>query len=554
MSVKEAGRPSLAANHARIGELNWDPTYYKYEASNGLYPSRYKLPAKLGKDPMRQVIGDFLNMQVEKDDRMFGGLDAAVRAEVPTKAPRRTQEFLKPFLASITAGEMGAFRAMSLLTEAVRSSELRNAYYLQMLDEQRHSGIQMSLYRWYMRHIWEPTGWNQGHKAVGKNYGALGIFNITEQFITGDPIQAAIMTQVVSETGFSNPVNVMMPDVIQRNGDFAVPTVLHTIQSDEARHINNGYATLLYCMQESENAPLLEQDIQQMYWCAHAYNDINLALLSEYMTKDRTESESYVDKWDHYTIDDYYRAYIVNLAKIGINIPEDMFKHARKRIASGQHHYAAVGLYENWPFAWYRLEALDDNDFEWFESKYPGWYKKFGGFWEAYRTVTHPEEAKEMALGFTWEESGPVCWTCQVGAYHEEDRCHRVIEDHTRFYCSPECKWIDETNPGRFVGTRLFFDYYHGWEYSDVVRELDYLRADGQTLLGQPHTDVEPSKQWTLSQLRSMNRKVDSNNLRWAQKLGLPYKLPTNARATGTSSYGHGNHGEVGSSGGVVTR
>lgn len=535
------GRRSLAASHARIGDLGWDPSYYKYESSNGLYPSRYKLPPKAGRDPMRQIMGDYLNMQVDKDDRMFGGLDAAVRAEVPTKAPLRMLELLKPLLVAVTSAEMGAFRCMSLLTEAVRSNELRNAYYLQMLDEQRHSGIQMSLFRWYMKHLWEPTGWNLGHKAVGKSYVALGAFNVTEQFITGDPIQAAIMTQVVIETGFSNPINVMLPEVAIRNGDFALATVFNTIQSDEARHINNGYSTLLYCLQESDNAALLEQDISQMYWCAHAYVDTLVGVLCEYMTKDRTDQQSWLDKFDHWVLDDYYRSYMVNLGKIGIHIPEELFKRARQRLANHQHHAAAVGVWSNWPFAWYRLDGLDERDFEWFENKYPGWYKRWGRFWEEYRKVKYPEEMRELALGLSLDEGGPVCWTCQVGSFHPEDRCHRIIDGHTRFYCSPECKWIDETNPGRFVGERMFYDYYHGWEYSDIVRDLGYVRGDGQTLLAQPHTELDRDKQWTLDQLRGANAVVSSYNVLTAEQMGLPYKLPSNARANGNGAHVNGN-------------
>ena len=61
------------------------------------------------------------------------------------------------------------------------------------------------------------------------------------------------------------------------------------------------------------------------------------------------------------------------------------------------------------------------------------------------------------------------------------------VDERTRFYCSKECHWMDESNPGRYTGDRNYFDRYHGWELSEVVKDLGFVRADGKTLLAQPH-------------------------------------------------------------------
>ncbi|WP_035941302.1 hypothetical protein, partial [Knoellia aerolata] len=94
---------------------------------------------------------------------------------------------------------------------------------------------------------------------------------------------------------------------------------------------NNGYATLLYLLQEPENAPLLEQDIQQMFWTVHAFVDAFMGILVEYAPTDATDPESWTTKWDRWVNDDYYRSYIVNLGKLGLKIPDSIFKRARER-------------------------------------------------------------------------------------------------------------------------------------------------------------------------------------------------------------------------------
>jgi hypothetical protein len=127
----------------------------------------------------------------------------------------------------------------------------------------------------------------------------------------------------------------------------------------------------------------------------------------------------------------------------------------------------------------------------------------------------------------------PSCWVCMMGCVFPEDMCHRVVDDRTRFYCSKECLWLDESNPGRYVGDRNFFDRYHGWELSEVVRDIGFVRADGKTLIGQPHLDEEG--QWTLDDVKSMGFEIESGNIVMAERLGLP----SGSSAGLTSPNGH---------------
>jgi propane monooxygenase large subunit len=204
--------------------------------------------------------------------------------------------------------------------------------------------------------------------------------------------------------------------------------------------------------------------------------------------------------------------------KLGLDIPPDIFERARERIVAGVHHRHALFLFAAWPLAHWRMDPLDDRDFEWFESKYPGWYAQYGSFFEAYRHGLYPESGL-LLLDFL-RLAPPSCWTCQGFCVSEQDRRHRVVGERTRFYCSPECLWMDESNPGRYTGDRNFFDRYHGWEASEVIAELGLVRADGETLIGQPHLETE--RRWKLSDIRAHDLKIESPNIRMAAELGLP--------------------------------
>src|SRR5665213_3929512 len=118
-------RRSITQTHDRIAQLGWEPTYHDAVPR---YPTRYHIPAK-SKDPMKQIMREYLPMELEKDDRVYGGHDAALRADMPNKAEERWLEILKPFLTVTNYAEIGAGRCMSMLIDAIPSNELRNGYH-----------------------------------------------------------------------------------------------------------------------------------------------------------------------------------------------------------------------------------------------------------------------------------------------------------------------------------------------------------------------------------------------------------------------------------------
>ena len=507
-------RRSITQTHERIAQLGWEPSYHEPIVR---YPTRYRFPHK-AKDPMKHIMREYLPMELEKDDRVYGGHDAGVRADMPNKAHIRWLEILKAFIPVTNFAEVGAGRCMSMLMNAVPNNELRNGYHVQFVDEIRHTGMQMALARWYAKNVPDPSGWNIGPQALAKSPLLVPGLNMLSHFMVGDPIQCAFTLQVVAETAFTNIVFVATPDVAARNGDFTLPTTYLSVQSDEARHISNGYATLLTVLQDDHNAPLIERDLQQAFWINHAFIDVFSAILMEYGSRDRTDPECFIDKWDRWVRDDWHRAYIMKLGKLGLNIPPDIFDRARERLLNGVHHRHAILMYAAWPFANWRMDPLDDRDFEWFERHYPGWYSKYGAFHEAYREGIYPGSGF-MSLQLA-ELMPASCWTCMDFCVDEHDRQHGVVDGRTRFYCSPECKWMDETNPERYTGDRNFFDRYDGWEASEVVRDLGFVRADGTTLMGQPH--LEDDRRWTLEDLKAHGIVIRSPNIKLARELGLP--------------------------------
>ena len=171
-----------------------------------------------------------------------------------------------------------------MLISTVENEELRNGYLAQMLDEIRHTQQEMYLGRYYMKHYADPAGFDISQKGFGSHFlGSAGRAFI-ETFIAGDPIECSISLQVVGETAFTNPLFVAFPNTAAANGDHATPTVFLSIQSDEARHMANGYATLVAALSDDRNLPLIQEALDKYFWRTHMFIDSFLGTLTDYFS------------------------------------------------------------------------------------------------------------------------------------------------------------------------------------------------------------------------------------------------------------------------------
>jgi len=510
-------RQSLAKAHEKVQELSWEPTFFSPAKS---YGTDYTFRKAKAKDPAKQVLRSYFPMQEEKDSRVYGAQDGAIRGNMFRQVQERWMEWQKLFLSIIPFPEISAARAMPLLFSALPNKELHNGLAVQMIDEVRHSTIQQNLKRLYMQNYIDPAGFNTSLRNFHNNYAGTIGRQFGEGFITGDAVTAANMyLQIVAETAFTNTLFVAMPAEAQANGDYLLPTVFHSVQSDESRHISNGYAALLMALADEENRELLERDLRYTVWNNHCVIDAAVGTFIEYGTKDRRKDrESYAEMWQRWIYEDYYRSYLMPLEKYGLNVPHAEIDEAWNRIWNkGYIHEVAQFFAAGWVFDYWRIDPMTDEDFEWFEYKYPGWYNKYGEWWENYNRMCYPNGHKPAAFEPVSNYQYPQrCWTCYVPCLIRQDMVTYNYDGHIRTYCSETCRWTDTVafqpqyngrdtpNMGKLVGAREWETLYHNWDIADVAVDQGYVRDDGKTLIAQPHLNLDPKKMWTLDHLRGI--------------------------------------------------
>ena len=290
--------------------------------------------------------------------------------------------------------------------------DLRTGFTMQMVDEFRHSTIQMNLKKWYMENYIDPAGFDITEEAFGKCYATTIGRQFGEGFLTGDAMTAACMyLTVVAETAFTNTLFVAMPSEAARNGDYALPTVFLSVQSDESRHIGNGHSLMMAALKEPENHLLIERDMKYAFWQNHAIVDAAIGTFIEYGTTDRDKNkESYAEMWHRWVYEDYYRTYMLPMEKYGIKIHHDDVTAAWERITKKNYvHKVGQFFAVGWPVNFWRIEAQTEKDFEWFEHKYPGWYAEFGEFWKWYAKLSQARpEGHHLQRGSRLRLSAPL--------------------------------------------------------------------------------------------------------------------------------------------------
>jgi len=505
--------------HAKAKSLTWDD-----ERRTSAYPTRYTMPGT-AKDPFRHLLGEYYAMERAKDDRLYGLLtDAHVSAPGRGAADSRWTEVLKPFLGFTVNGEYMAMKSMAMLIDAVPNAELRQGYLAQMLDELRHVNLQNHLLRHLAKTAPDPAGFNAAHRYRASNPILRAGRALFECFLSDDPIACALGLQVITETAYTNPLFVATTEIAAANGDPITPSTFLSIQSDEARHMANGYATLAGVLSAPENIALARHDLNFCFWRQHAFLDPFLTLVYDYSSSAR--SRSYLEYWEEWVWADWVGAYMDRLAPFGIDRPPSA-DLARSNVRWLGHELACLTA-AMWPIQFWRQDPMTEADFWWFEDKYPGWWDRYGGFWQRFAELSCPRNGG-LAIELL-AEAPLTCRVCQMPARESpgSNLSPRVFSDaagQRHAFCSEYCESFFRAEPHRYTG-RTWTELNDGVELSEYLLREGLVRTDGRTLVPQPHLDMDESRLWTVDDIRRRGIEIRDPLSRWPAELVTPLADP----------------------------
>lgn len=488
--------------HRWLQSFTWD-----FDKNRTKYSTKYKM-ANDTKEQFKLIAKEYARMESVKDERQFGSLqDVLTRVDAANRVHPKWNESMKVISNFLEVGEYNAIAATGLLWDSATAPEQKNGYLGQVMDEIRHTNQCGYINYYYAKQGQDAAGHNDARRtrAIGPLWkGMKRVF--ADGFISGDAVECSINLQLVGEACFTNPLIVAVTEWASANGDEMTPTVFLSIETDELRHMANGYQTVVSIANDEAASKYLNTDLNNAFWTQQKYFTPVLGMMFEYGSHFKVEP--WVKTWNRWVYEDWGGIWIGRLGKYGVESPASL--RDAKKDAYWAHHDLFLLAYALWPTGFFRLTLPTAEEAEWYEANYPGWYDMYGKVYEEWR-ARGCEDPNSGFLPLQWfaENNHPIYIdrVSQVPfcpSYSKGASTLRVLEFNGKKHSFSdqwgERMWLSE--PERYECQNIF-EQYEGRELSEVIAEGHGVRSDGKTLIAQPHTSKD-GKLWTLDDIKKI--------------------------------------------------
>lgn len=429
-------------------DMNWS---FKYATEGEVFPEAlsegHGIPAAAWWDwdePYKISYREYVHNQAKKEagvysvrsaiarSKLFENLDPGWKAAIVAHYGAIA---MPEYLAAIGEARMGRFG---------RAAAWRNMALYGTLDEVRHGQIQFSFPHELLKK--EPRlDW--AHKAMHTNeWGVIALRQLfDDMFTANDAVSTAIQLTFTFETGFTNLQFLGMAADAMETGDVAFGTLISSIQTDEARHAQQGEPTLRVLVQDGKKAEA-QRLIDVAFWRSWRAFALLTGLSMDYYTPLAHRSRSFKE----FMLEWIITQFIDQFRDLGLERPWywDLFMQELDWL----HHAYHLGVWFWRPTVWWNPDAgMSVAEREWLEAKYPGWHARFGTYWK-----TIAENIRQGNMALTYPETFlMVCNMCQIPVCSPTVGVppRRVTHNgRTYTFCSEPCKWIFEQNPARYAG------------------------------------------------------------------------------------------------------
>src|SRR6185295_11148164 len=228
-------------------KLDWD---FSYVSEREVYPEvlsgRPWLPHDAWKnwdEPYRTSYTEYVTTQHAKDASVHAVREAVGRREDFGKLDPSWLNGLKLHMATLPLAEFAAVIGNLRAARFGRDSAWRTTAAFGAMDEVRHTQIPLLLMHDLVR--WNPQ-FDWTHKFFHTNnwVAIAGRHLIDELLLGSNPVEFAIATNFVFETGFTNLQFGGLSSMAHEVGDRMFEKMVNSIQTNEARHSQIGLPVL----------------------------------------------------------------------------------------------------------------------------------------------------------------------------------------------------------------------------------------------------------------------------------------------------------------------
>jgi toluene monooxygenase system protein A len=430
-------------------KLDWDFSYVREEE---VFPpevsGRPWLPRETWAgwdEPYKTTYADYVNNQSEKERSFAAVREALGRVADFKRLPRTWLSGLKLHGATLPLAEFAAVIGNLRAARFGRDSAWRTAATFGALDELRHTQIPLLLMHplvpWDEQFDWTHRLYHTD------NWVAIAARHLADEMLLGaDPIEFAIATNFVFETGFTNLQFVGLSAVAHGVGDRLFETMLGSIQSDEARHAQIGGPVLARVVEADRK--LAQRLVDKWFWRSWQLFAVVTGFAMDYLTPLGERGASFKEFMQEWIVDQFLHT----LADYGLERP--WYWTTFLEALDHYHHMVYASAYTYRASVWFDLAVPGPDERRWLREKYPGSWPAFEPVWER---VSERWRAADPGNDFAVHGTAIVgfCELCQLVLCNgTPGRNNAVIAEHggrRRIFCSEPCRWIFESEPERYA-------------------------------------------------------------------------------------------------------
>jgi len=399
-------------------------------------------------EPYRTTYREYVKNQHAKEASVQAVHEALGGFDDLKKLPASWLCALKLHAATLPLAEFAAVVGNLRAARFGRDSAWRDTALLAALDELRHTQIPLRLMHQLVRH--DPQ-FDWTHRLFHSNdWVAIAGRHLLDELLLGsDPIEFAIATNFVFETGFTNLEFVGLSSMAHATGDKMFEKMVQSIQTDEARHAQICEPVLETLMRHAPER--VQYLVDKWFWRSWHFFAIVTGFAMDYLTPVGQRTASFREFMEEWVIEHFERA----LARHGLRRPWYWSEFTAS--LGTYHHMVYATAYTYRATVWFDMVLPGPEERAWLGAKYPETWPEFEPVWER---IT--ERCKKAGPDVEWYTHGvtPIgfCNLCQIPlcAGNPRHNSAQIVErDGVSFaFCSEPCRFIFEREPERYAAHR----------------------------------------------------------------------------------------------------
>src|SRR5215468_1675183 len=431
-------------------DLDWELSYVDYDA---VFPEWMSGQGKVPREawaswdePYKVTYPEYVRTQREKETGAYSVKAVLQKSRVFDQLDEGWKSVAKMHFGAVALIEDLAVYAELRMARFGLSSAWRNMAIFGSLDETRHTQISL-----YFPHelVGKDPQYDWAHKAYHTNEWGIIAARATFDGMMMNPnvVDVAIQLPFTFETGFTNVQFVALSADALESGDINFANMISSIQTDEARHSQQGGPTLEILV---EHDPVRAQwVVDKTFWASARALAALTGTSMDYYTPLEHRKQSYREFMEEWIIDQFIRT----LEHYGLRKP--WYWDEFMRGLDVWQHALHMGFWVWRPTVWWRPRAAVSKDERtWLTEKYPNWEKVYGDKWDVII-----DNVNNNNIEATLPETLPwLCSTCHLpaanatqsrdGTWRVRD-CQLTYDGRIYHFCTNACRqifWKDRDN------------------------------------------------------------------------------------------------------------